>query len=641
MDITTKTQKELFKIFEQMKIQASTDPIYFIDTFCYTFNPKTEPFHFRFKLYPFQRRLVKDLVHSINYGEDIFIEKCREMGATYTTTAVLLWFWLFQPAANFLIGSRKEDYVDNRRGGVTGNKEESLFGKIDYMLNRLPAMILPKGFNPDKHFTYMSLVNPENGNVIGGESSNPNFSRGGRQKAVLLDEFAFWDNDSQAWGATADTTNCRIVLTTPGIRPSKAKRLRFGKDGEKIKLITLQYDSDPRKTRKWLNNQRERRSTEDFDREIMINWETSITGRVYPEIESAALGDFPYITNKPLYCSWDFGLDGTAIVFWQQNPANSKFRIIDCFYSEDKPIEWYLPLFGRLIDSKFTYTDDDLKAIQEISQLPKAIHFGDPDVNKRSLLTGTSTRQTLGKAKIYVQCQSKNDFASRREKTKVYLQKGIEINRNFRTDYLTECLKNARYPVRQETSQATTPINKPIHDWTCLAAGTLVKTISGWRKIEDLVGNEFLVYSYDEKLDKTVLAAATKCWKTRDADDLIHLIIGNKEIYCTPNHRFMGRTGFIAAKDLSPGITIRGEQSDLVVHEVGKIHKTYPVYDIEVPEYQNFVANGVIVHNSHYRTSVEYFFVNIDVTMQSAYNQTPSWGESTKRWLTSIKSVKR
>lgn len=445
---------------------ASEDPEYFVNQFLYTFNPKVEPFHHRFKLFPFQKRLVRDLVKAIRDGDDVFIEKTREMGATYTILAVFIWFWLFEPASNFLIGSRKEDYVDNRRGGTTGNKEESLFGKIDYMLSRLPLFMLPEKWNRDRHFTYMSLVNPDNGNVISGESSNANFSRGGRQRAIFLDEFAFWDEGHAVWGATADTTNCRIVATTPGIKPSKAKRLRFGKDGEKIKLITLNYNEDPRKNRKWLEEQRNRRSAEDFAREILVNWETSITGRVYPEIESAAYGDFPFLINQQLYCSWDFGLDGVSLTFWQQNPANGKWRVIDAYEKSDEPIQFYFPLFGQPLDSKFQYDDDDLKAIKVISQYPRAIHFGDPDVGKRSLLTGTTTRQELAKIKVYVQSITKNDFYSRRETTKVYLQKGIEINQGYRTETWFEAIKSARYPQREETSQATTPIALPIHDWT-------------------------------------------------------------------------------------------------------------------------------------------------------------------------------
>mgnify|MGYP003530736819 FL=1 len=465
-DFPAKDLKKLEATFVEMKKQAQDDPVYFFEQFLYTFDPKRAPFHLRFKPFPFQKRLIRDIVQAIRTGDDLFIEKTREMGATYTVLGVLIWLWLWQPAFNCLIGSRKEDYVDNRRGGMTGNKEESLFGKLDYMISRLPTFLLPAGYNADKHFNYMSLANPETGNVISGESSNPNFSRGSRRTVILLDEFAFWDNDSSVWGATADTTNCRIVLTTPGIKPSKAKRLRFGKDGEKIKIITLPYTLDPRKDSKWLEEQRLRRSTEDFNREIMINWELSLTGRVYPEIENAAFGNFPLMINSPAYYSWDFGLDGVSIGCWQRNLANGRWRLVDSYHNEDKVIQFYLPLFKQPIDSAFIYNDEDLKAISAFSDLPPGIHFGDPDVKKRSIQTGISTRDVLAKAKIYVQSIDKNDFYIRREKTKVALQQGIEVNQTPRNDFFMEAIKSARYPERQETSQATTPIALPIHDWT-------------------------------------------------------------------------------------------------------------------------------------------------------------------------------
>jgi len=466
---------------EERILQAKQDPVVFIDKFCYTFDPKREPYHLPFNLFDFQANiLIPEVKNAIEAGYDIFIEKCREMGATYTILDVLLWFWLNVPGSNFLLGSRKEDFVDNTKGtgGEVSNKEESLFGKLEYTINKLPPFLLPKKFDITKHLTYMSLLNPENGNVISGESSNSNFSRGGRQKAILLDEFAFWDNDSSAWGSTADTTNCRIVLTTPGIRPSKAQRLRFSKDGEKIKVITLPYDLDPRKDQKWLDHERERRSTEDFSREIMINWETSITGKVYPEISKHESGEFPYLSNEALHCTWDFGLDGVAFQFWQRDKNRKKMRLIDCYINSNKPIQFYFKFFGletfsdmmnveRKLDDMFTYTDDDLMAVEAFSGFSLSTHFGDPDVSKRSLLTGTSTRKALNDVGIYVITKPEdNDFVSRREKTKVLLQNGIQVNKTPRTEYWLECMQNARYPQRDETSQATTAVKLPIHDWT-------------------------------------------------------------------------------------------------------------------------------------------------------------------------------
>ena len=290
----------------------------------------------------------------------------------------------------------------------------------------------------------MSLLNPENGNVISGESSNPNFSRGGRQKAIMLDEFAFWDNDAAVWGATADTTQCRIVLTTPGLRPSKARRLRFNKDGEQIKILTLNHELDPRKTPQWIEEQKKRRSAEDFAREIMINWEGAIEGQVYPEIKEAEIGYFPYDPAWSLYFSWDFGLDGTALQVWQLNPTNGKLRIVDCYRNYNQPIHFFFPLVGQDIDSTFNYNPEDLSAINDFKIFKKAIHFGDPDVAKRSYQNkdATSTRQALSEIGVYVQTNSKaNKFINRRERTKIWLQQGIEVNQNARTEQFIENIK--------------------------------------------------------------------------------------------------------------------------------------------------------------------------------------------------------
>ena len=449
--------------------EAEEDPVRFIDVFLYTFDPKRPPYHWPFQTFDFQKDLVYAIKDAIEQGNDLYIEKCREMGATYTVLAVFLWFWRYIPGSNFLLGSRKEALVDNTKGeaGELSNKEESLFGKLEYMLNHMPIFMYPKGFSTTKDLNYMSLLNPELGNIVSGESANPNFSRGGRFKAILMDEFAFWENDSAAWGSTADTTNCRIVLTTPGIKPGKAKRLRFGKDGEEIDLITLPYTLDPRKTPVWLEKERKRRSAEDFAREIMINWEVSIVGKVYDEIRFIDFGVFPYNPNWPLYLSWDFGLDGLAMQWWQKNMDNAKKRLVEAYENNNKPIEWYFPFVGKDIDSKYHYSPEDIAVIDLVKKFKKAVHYGDPDVSKRALIGGTSTRQALEAADVYVQTNPQaNDFISRRDKTKVMFQDGVEVNQTIGTDYWKECLQNARYPQRLETTQATSPIVLPIHDWT-------------------------------------------------------------------------------------------------------------------------------------------------------------------------------
>lgn len=456
---------------------CSQDIHRYFQTFLFTFNPKVPPYHFPFDPFPFQHRLIDELVSAIDNGYDIFLDKTREMGATYTVLGVLSWYWKYREASNFLVGSRKEDIVDNVgkvAAGESSNKEESLFGKLDYMLQRIPAIALPTGFDFQKHRRYMSLLNPEVGNVISGESANPNFSRGGRQKAIMLDEFAFWDNDDAAWGSTGDTTNCRIVLTTPGIRPNtKAKRLRFGKDGEEIKVVNLPYHLDPRKDEAWLFQQRKRRSREDFAREIMIDWEGSVAGVVYPEAKQRDVGDYPFAAGWGLYYAWDFGLDGLALQAWQWNPHRGRLRLIDAWMIENQPIHWFFPFLGKSIDSKYNYSPEDIDAINRFKSYGKAIHYGDPDVKKRAVGSATMSSVALELADtntgpgIYVQTNpGSNDFTTRRDKLKVLLARGIEVNKTPGTEKWLEAIDGARYPQRAETSQATNAVTLPIHDWT-------------------------------------------------------------------------------------------------------------------------------------------------------------------------------
>lgn len=463
---------KLTKVFEEYKKQAYEDPIFFFDNFLRIYNPKREETDIPFKTYPFQKRLIRQIIQAIETGwykneqADLFIDKTREMGVTYVMLGVLLWFWLTKPGFTALVGSRKEDLVDNRRGGLTGNNDSSLFAKLDYMIQRLPPFMVPKEFERRRHFPFMQLINPENGNVIEGESSTGDFGRGARKTVIFFDEFAFFENAYNAWGSTKATTNCRIVVTTPGSKPGKAKRLRHGDDGEIIKVIELPHTLHPDKTAKWLAKQKEEMSEEDFNREIMRDWGLSIKGRIYPELDKADYGKHPFIPGQQLYVSGDYGLDGTVFLFWQMNPKNGKYRLIDSFLYEDEPIEFFFPLFGKPPDSMFTYDRDCLKAFEEISQLPPGIHFGDPSASKRSgNAEKKSDKDKLAEIGIYVYTYTKdNSIDYRVKQTKVFLNNGIEVNESERNFTTFDLMKQYRWKTWEEDHDTTATFRKPIHN---------------------------------------------------------------------------------------------------------------------------------------------------------------------------------
>jgi hypothetical protein len=442
---------------------ASRDPHFFINTFCWTFDPRENPSDLPFILYDYQRDFTDWVIERIEKGEDGLVDKSRDMGATYQVLCVFLWYWRFRPNSRFLVGSRKEDLVD---GKTESEDDAPLLKKLDYNVDRLPAWLLPKGFDPAVHRTFLNLTNPENKSQISGESANKDFGRGGRYKAVLLDEFAFWDYDAEAWRASSQSSPCRLAVSTAAPY-GKFKRLRFGQDGERIAIKTLLWSLHPKKTLDWYQREKKRLDPDTFAQEIDISYETSAKGSVYgEEMKLVTFGSFPYDPSLPLYVSHDPGLDDShAIGFFQIDPATLRPRLLLSFERSGKVVKWFLPFFGKPIESEFSYDEKDLAIINVVKNWKRAIHFGDPSGGNRNQVTGTSVYDEFEKAGIYIQTNpAANEFVERRAATKMLLRTlDVDEGNNLRW---RNCMQQAHYPQRQDTSQATTQIIKPVHDWT-------------------------------------------------------------------------------------------------------------------------------------------------------------------------------
>lgn len=207
------------KLQALLMAQCRDNPVYWFNNFCYTFDPRREPSTLPFNLYQVQEWFVLTLIRYMEKQEDFGLEKSRDVGASWLIALTFQYCWLFREGWNFHIGSRKEEYVD-KKGDIS-----TLFEKERFNLNYLPSWMLPNGFNFDKHCLYMRLINPQNGNTITGESSNPNFARGGRYRAILFDEFPVWDHGYPAWTSASQSTKCRIPIGTPNGKHNKHGQL--------------------------------------------------------------------------------------------------------------------------------------------------------------------------------------------------------------------------------------------------------------------------------------------------------------------------------------------------------------------------------------------------------------------------------
>jgi len=397
------------------------------------------------------------VIEHIDTGRDLLFEKSRDMGVTWLTVWIFLWYWLFRDGINLLMGSYKEALVDSRT-------DDSMFGRIDYSLDALPKWLIPKNFNPQKHRTKLKLINPANYNLISGDTMNADFGRGSRKTAIFFDELGSWDYAKDAWESCGDVTNCRIANSTPKGYNFYAKLRNSG-----IDLLTLHWKQHPLKDEQWYKYECSRRTPEEVAQELDISYSKSQEGRVYPEWNDAnvVVGEFEYDENLPLYVGWDFGKEDPTAIVWVQ-PNNGKLRIIDTYYKSGKNIDFFVPFVHGVVSSdNYSYTKSELEKIGEHKHWKKGVHFGDPAGRNQNNVTDATVLSVLQEHNIVVNFQPDwQPHPKRRRAMKTLLMRGLEMNRNEDTEYFQMCMENASYPKVKVEGEDELRTQKPKHDWT-------------------------------------------------------------------------------------------------------------------------------------------------------------------------------
>ncbi len=169
----------------------------------------------------------------------------------------------------------------------------------------------------------------------------------------------------------------------------------------------------------------------------------------------------------------------------------------------------------------------------------------------------------------------------------------------------------------------------------CLIGDSLVLTTNGWIRIDDrsILGQKVL--SYNENSRKWEWKKVLR-WLERGKKPTFTIKTTQREISCTGNHLIGTNRGWIKAQDLKPGIKIISplSQDDISVGRrpafgTGEAMPTVrlpshqwhtsletvesvnlagneAVYDLEVEDNHNFVANGLLVHNCHMLTTAAF-----------------------------------
>jgi hypothetical protein len=214
------------------------DILLWVNTFCATYDPRGENKVVPFVTYPFQDAAILAIQEQVNKGEDVLIEKSRDMGATWMCLLVYLHFAQFRPNFAFGLSSRTEDFVDRT------NFPKCLFWKLDFLLENQPDWMVCKG--EDYSRIHMGLSMTKTRSTITGAATTEDMFRGDRLTSILADEFDALEIaiGHQAVGAMTNATNCKIFNSTykslVGAFASQARR----KD---IRKIVLPWTDHPEK----------------------------------------------------------------------------------------------------------------------------------------------------------------------------------------------------------------------------------------------------------------------------------------------------------------------------------------------------------------------------------------------------------
>ena len=228
-------------------------------------------------LYPRQEELLAFLDAKVLAEEEGLVEKSRDIGFTWTVGGWALHKWIYVPGFKTKFGSRIEAYVDKL------GDPDSIFEKIRMIYKNLPAPMMPVGFDPKKHDNHMRLVNPVNGNLIGGEAGTE-MGRGGRSTAYIVDEAAFVERAERVDAAISSNANCRIWASTVNGMGNAFANKRFGGSLREDQIFTYHWSDDPRKTPEWAAKRKGEMEAWAWASEYEIDYSASVEGVCIPAL---------------------------------------------------------------------------------------------------------------------------------------------------------------------------------------------------------------------------------------------------------------------------------------------------------------------------------------------------------------------
>ncbi len=269
------------------------DPVAWINDWCVTVNPKApsgQPRFLPFVLFDKQKEFIQFLESCLRDKEGGLIEKSRDIGASWCCVAYGVWLWLFVPGTSIGFGSKTRDKVD-----IFGNMD-SLFEKIRTVVRHLPLWMMPAGFDPRRHATFMKLVNPENGSDIKGGIGD-DIGRGGRSTIYFKDESAHYEHPELIEAALSHNTDVQIdISSVNGTANPFYRRRAAGVEWTPestppkgfTRVFIFDWRDDPRKNQEWYDDGRAHHEREGnahiWAQEVDRDYSGAVLGVIIPQL---------------------------------------------------------------------------------------------------------------------------------------------------------------------------------------------------------------------------------------------------------------------------------------------------------------------------------------------------------------------
>jgi len=453
--------------FEKMERYA-TDPVAFIEDFCLIkfteFGGDPKPFF----LFPYQKKIIYKMQEAEMSNEDIdlLIDKPRGMGLTWLVSAYFLWRFLFTPNYSCFILSRTESEVDDG----TAMPDNSIFGKIRWMMARLPRHIIPEGFKfkitrGTETDSTLKLINPTIGSSIIGSSTNSNAGRSKRYRTVFIDECFFIENFLSVYKALTSVARLKIFVSTTV--ESKVAGDFKNMCEKNDSYVSLTWRDHPFKDQQWYNELQAKADAlndPDLMREAEVNYAISSKAQYYPQISEATVAPLEYIRDRPMYCGLDFGgrQDYTVIIYAQWD---GKLKILDAYFNTNKPTDWYAPFLSpEVLYNPDYYNEFQKKFIEEkIKPRNKPVgYFGEQDHLTKRRPDNKSDQDALAPFGIRIHI---NSYAIQHEPRRIaaaaMLPRTIFNQNSDGAMKIYDAIANSRYT---NNSRTTSEQLKPVHD---------------------------------------------------------------------------------------------------------------------------------------------------------------------------------